>query len=137
MKNLGLLRYLFTPLEQVLFRFLEVFFLLFPPHFSSQKSLPQNKRRQILYTDIVLQSPPASVRTIDQRRNLSPVKGTNQCQQRKNASIMIRNNQTLIKKKHVSRSQVHKIGIYIYIYIYIFIYYSFSIFFCEVAASIH
>lgn len=67
----------FTLVEQVQAQFLGVFFLLFPPHFSSQRSPQQNKRLRRASTNIAPQVARASAKTIDRRRNLSPVKGTN------------------------------------------------------------
>lgn len=61
-------------MEEVLLQFLGVFFLLFPQHFSSHKSLLKNKRFQRLYTEFGDQYAPARAKRIDRQRNLSPVK---------------------------------------------------------------
>lgn len=55
------------------FQFLGVTFLLFPLHFSSQKSQTIHKKSQRLNTEVVARFSPARAKRIDQQRNLPPV----------------------------------------------------------------
>lgn len=56
----------------VLFQFLEVISLWFPPHFSLRKQLPLNKMQKISNIEVVPQVAPATARIAILRRSLSP-----------------------------------------------------------------